>query len=246
MQKPELNEHIQKMLYKSKYVINESPIYRAVMDDKSFDPIPEGWNMKEAEGAISPASGQTSASTAPDPAAQPVGTAAPTQPTPDPAAAPQGTATTAAPAPEPVPSPAPAMDATSAPIAPAPDLGPSKEELQKKVMEYQLDAMRGMSRKMDELEGLVLSLNSQLAQFSKEVEKVKEPTDVEKFDNRKMDSHPYYFNLNDMWNNNTFQGRMDSMNSKGIVKTQDGGYMADFDQLPKLSPYEVKDSFDKF
>lgn len=241
MQKTQLNEHIKKMLYKSEYVISESPIYRAVMDDKSFDPIPEGWNMKEAEGAISPASGQTSASSAPDPAAQPVGTAAPTQPTPDPAAAPQGNATPAA---EPAPSPAPPTAAPS-PVAPAPDLGPTKEELQKKVMEYQLDAMRGMSRKMDELEGLVLSLNSQLAQFSKEVEKVKEPTDVEKFDNRKLDSHPYYFNLNDMWNNNTFQGRMDSMNSKGMIKTEDG-YMADFDQLPKLSQYEVKDSFDKF
>lgn len=244
MKKPELREHIEKMLYKSRYVVNESPIYRAVMDGASFDGIPEGWNMKEAEGAQP--SGSTQSSTTPDPAATPVGTAAPTPPTPDPAAAPQGTAAPAASTPSPSPSPAPTTPpmAAAVPAQPQPDLNKAKEDLQKQVMEYQLQAMRGMSQKIEQLEGLVGNLNSQLSQFSKEVEKVREPTDVEKFDGRKQDSHPYYYNLNDLWNNNTFQGRMDTMNTKGIVKTE-GGYMADFDQLPKMTDYEVKNSFDK-
>lgn len=242
-----LNEHINKLLYKSNYIVSESPIYKAVLDNENFDPMPD---MKEAAPAVGDEK-------EPD-------AVAPTPPTPDPAAttAPAGSLTPAPPAPTPEPTPAPAapapasaapmpspqgMDVSPAPAAPVePPMppAPDKDELEKKVMELQLDAMKKMSAKIQELEAMVGGLNSQLADFSDEVEKVKDPSDVEKFDERKLDSHPYYYNLNDLWNNNTFQARMDDMNTKGIVKTKDGGYQADFDAMPKMNQFQVKDSFD--
>jgi hypothetical protein len=254
MSKPELNEHIEKILRKSNYVIKESPIYRPVMDNEHFDPMPD---MKEAAPNDKP---EAQGKPAPD-------AVAPTPPTPDPAAstAPAGSNLPSPPTPSdssagapPAPSaPAaggstpPPMPTPSAPPMPEPQaaapmepMQPTKEELQKQAMELQLDAMKKMASKIDQLEGLVTSLNSQLADFSEEVDKVKDPSDVEKFNERKVDSSPYYFNLNDLWNNNTFQARMDTMNTKGIVKSKDGGYQADFDTMPKMNQFQVKDSFD--
>ncbi len=253
MYKPELNEHIERINFLTGYVVNESPKYKAIMDGSSYDSLPEGWNIKEAEGDNEPKDSSSPA----DPAAAPVGQASsspapasPSSATPTPVDNNSPVPASSAPvSPDPAVSSAPApvqepISAVPQPIQPPQPAVPSADELQKKVLEYQLEAMKNMSRKIEELEGMVGGLNSQLATFSAEVEKVKEPTDVEKFDERKLDSHPYYYNLNDLWNNNTFQGRMDTMNSKGIVRTKDGGYQADFDQLPKLSQYEVRDSFD--
>jgi hypothetical protein len=241
----DLKKQIDRINYISGYVVNETPSYRPVIDDSSFDSIPEGWNMKEADAPApapmpspEPMPSPSSGSTAPAPAAPMPSPAAPSQ----------------------APSPAPSQAPSIAPELPAANVAPetttpfssdgnqqpvaqSSEDLQKEVMRFQLDAMKKMSQKIDQLENVINSLNAQQAELHGEVQKVKEPTDVEKFENRKQDSSPYYFNLNDMWNGNTFQARMDSFNSQGIVKTKDG-YVADFDQLPKLSQYQVKDSFE--
>lgn len=248
------DKHIEKLLRlmnvttKSNYIVSESPIYKPVLDNENFDPMPD---MKEAAPAVGDEKKEPDA-------------VAPTPPTPDPAAttAPAGSLTPAPPTPTPEPTPAPAaatppapaampspqgMDispAPAAPIEPPMPPTPSKEEMQKQVMELQIDAMKKMSAKIQELEDMVGGLNSQLADFSNEVEKVKDPSDVEKFDERKLDSHPYYYNLNDLWNNNTFQARMDNMNTKGIMKNKDGTYQADFDTMPKMNQFQVKDSFD--
>lgn len=229
-----LNERIKKMLYNSNYIVSESPIYKPVLDAEHFDTMPD---MKEA---------------APVDNGEKPDAVAPTPPTADPVATKTSVGSLpSAPAtplpPEPMPSPQ-GMDIKSTAPVESPMLAepmqPSKDELEKKVLEFQLDAMKKMSSKIQELEGLIGSLNSQLADFSEEVEKVKDPTDVEKFDERKLDSHPYYYNLNDLWNNNTFQARMDNMNTKGIVKDKDGGYRADYDTMPKMNQFQVKDSFD--
>jgi hypothetical protein len=115
---------------------------------------------------------------------------------------------------------------------------------EKKVLELQLDALKKMSYKIEDLGNVVDSLNKRMEMFSNEVENVKEPSDKEKFDNRKLDSHPYFYNLNDLWDGNNFKNRMDQF-SKGYVKTEDG-YVADFDDLPKLAPHEVKASFHNY
>jgi hypothetical protein len=233
MSKQSLNERIDRINYMAGYVVNESPQYRPIMDDSSFDSIPEEWRMKEADAPAQ----------SPEPA--PTSTPAPASgatATPPAAAAPA----TPPPAPEPpMPQPDVSMPEPMAPPMPEPaPVQANTDQLQNDVMRLQLDAMKKMTEKIEQLESLVTSLNSQQAQLHDEVEKVKDPSDVEKFNERKQDSSPYYFNLNDMWNGNTFQGRMDNFNSKGIVKTEDG-YVADFDQLPRLSPYEVKNSFEQ-
>lgn len=238
MAKGDLRKQIDRINYIAGYVVNESPTYRPIIDSSSFDSIPEEFHMKEADAAPS----------TPEPAATPVptsGATAPSSPLSTPAA--DAAPMPSAPAPEmpqasppPMPEPPPMQPE---PMAAAP-VEPSAQDLQKEVMRFQLDAMKKMSQKIDQLEGVISSLNAQQAELHSEVEKVKDPSDVEKFAERKQDSSPYYFNLNDMWNGNTFQARMDNFNSKGIIKTDDG-YIADFDNLDKLSPYQVKDSFEQ-
>lgn len=246
MAKGDLRKQIDRINYIAGYVVNESPTYRPIMDSSSFDSIPEEFHMKEADAtAPSPEPAAAMPSPTPSGATGASPTLSAISPMPSTDAAPT---MPAAPAPEmpqastppPMPEPPPMQPE---PMAAAP-MEPSAEDLQKEVMRFQLDAMKKMSQKIDQLEGIVSSLNSQQAELHSEVEKVKDPSDVEKFAERKQDSSPYYFNLNDMWNGNTFQARMDNFNSKGITKTEDG-YVADFDQLPKLSQYQVKDSFEQ-
>ncbi len=237
-----LKEQVDKMLYKSSYIISESPTYKSILEDAVFDEIPEAEAPAPEENPMPSSAPATS--TPPQSNAAPAASPAPTSDAMPPVAPSPAPAPTTSPAPAPEVSAAPPMGATNGFSEPAPVVD-EKEEMQKEVMRLQIEAMKQMSAKITEMESVVDGLNAQLAEFSKEVDKVKEPTDIEKFQERKLDSHPYYYNLNDLWNNNTFQARMDGMNSKGITKTDDG-YVADFDQLPKLSQYEVKNSFDNF
>lgn len=242
----DLKKQIDRIMYVSGYVVNESPKYRPIIDETSFDSMPEGWNMKEAEApapealANTPPAAPTSGATASPATASPVAsTPAPAAPSPEPAAA----STSIAPE-------LPKADVTPEVTPHSSDgnqqgspMGQDKDQLQRDLMKFQLDAMKKMSQKIDQLESFIDGLNAQQAKLYSEVEKVKDPSDAEKFAERKEDSSPYYFNLNDMWNDNVFQGKMDNFNSKGIVKTKDG-YIADFDTLPKLNSYEIKNSFE--
>jgi hypothetical protein len=249
MAKKTLQEHVDRLLSMSK--LNESPKYKQVLGAESqFDVLPDYLKMHEA------GSGDTTGNSASTPAApapatpEPQGNAAPAAPAtgsaPLTGAVGSGSAPATGVTPEPPPdqiaaAPAPAVDPTMEPNPPM-DMGPSKDELEKKVMELLLDASKNMSEKISELENMVDLLNQKLESFGAEVEQVKEPTDIEKFTNRKQDSHPYYYNLNDLWNNNTFKARLDDL-SKGYVDTPNG-IVADFDNLPRFSPHEVKQSFD--
>jgi hypothetical protein len=248
--KKSLREHLERMKYVSKYAISETPKYKALVGDSGFDSLPE--YLKEAP------SGDTAA-----PTAQPQGgadAAAGLPPLPDEAPAAGGAS------PQPAPSAAPVQGSSGAPSnpeananvditttapaeqpvsqQPAPMQEPveTPEQTQKRVMELQLDALRKMSYKIEDLGSAVDNLNQRMEVYSSEVDKVREPSDMEKFENRKIDSSPYYFNLNDLWDKDNFKSRMDQF-SKGYVKTEDG-YVADFDDLPKMAPHEVKASFD--
>jgi len=240
------------MKYVSKYVINESPVYKSLVGNGGMDMLPE-YLMKEADSGATqhqaapelPPLPDAGGAAAPAPAAgaepQPVPSAAPVQGSSGAPANPETNAnvdiSTAAPA-EQMPSEAP-------PTIGEPVESPeSPESAQKRVMELQLDALKKMSYKIEDLGSAVDSLNDRMRVYSDEVEKVREPSDMEKFENRKNDSSPYYFNLNDLWKDDNFKSRMDQF-GKGYVKTEDG-YVADFDDLPKLAPHEVKASFDDF
>ena len=96
-----------------------------------------------------------------------------------------------------------------------------------------------------------------MATLTQDVEEVREPTNVEKLISKKQDSHPFHYNLADMWNGRDFQARMDYANNgqgnnmgkevdNGIRQLEDGSYIADFDALPKHTDAQIKDSFKKF
>jgi hypothetical protein len=55
-----------------------------------------------------------------------------------------------------------------------------------------------------------------------------------------------YYGLNDMWKGNWFQARRDDLGEKGMKQLDDGSYVADFDELPKLTTQEIKDSFNSY
>jgi hypothetical protein len=244
--KVSLQEQLERMKYVAKYAINETPKYKSLVSNSEFDTLPE-YLMREADGT----SGNT---VTPD-------ASMPTIPSPDAAQVDNGTN------PQPAPSAATVQNASGAPSNPETDTNveistvapeeqmPVDQAIQpepiapapspeKMVMQMELEAIKKMSAKIEDIGSVVDSLNQRLEIFSDEVEKVREPSDMEKFDNRKNDSSPYYFNLNDMWDKDTFRSRMDQF-SKGMVKTEDG-YVADFDDLPKLAAHEVKASFDEF
>ncbi len=251
------------MKYVSKYVINESPIYKSLVGNSSMDSLPEYLMREEKppqDNQQQPNAGAGVPAT-PVPAGLPDPTAAAPAPV-DPTAA----SVPAAGAPGAAPQPPPATPSAGAPSSPesntnvdistAPtdqtssevpsDMGSAApmDSPEKKVMELQLDALRSMSSKIEDLGSALDSLNQRMEVYSQDVEEVREPSDMEKFENRKIDSSPYYYNLNDLWDGNNFKARMDQF-SKGYVKTEDG-YVADFDDLPKLAPHEVKASLDPF
>jgi hypothetical protein len=245
--KSSIQEHIERMKYVSKYTINETPKYMSLIGDSEMDALPE-YLMREADAAPS---GDTANAAAPAPEGLPDPTAIAGG---EPEAA--GVAPVGAPTAEPTQAETdPNVEIRTAPATPeiggeAPmpmgnEIPPAPEETpEKKVLELQLDALKKMSYKIEDLGASIDSLNQRMEIYSNEVEEVREPSDMEKFENRKVDSHPYYFNLNDLWDNNNFKARMDQF-SKGYVKTKDG-YIADFDDLDKLPPHEVKASFNDF
>ena len=249
--KKSLREHLERMKYVSGYAINETPKYKSLVGDSGFDVLPEYLKEAPSGGTEQPAAPQAggdlpplpdaNAGSAPAPAAgatpEPPPSAAPVQNTSGAPDNPQGNTnvdiSTTAPAEQPP---------SEQPLSAAPELTPDQKQNQ--VMELQLDALKKMSSKIEDLGGIVDSLNQRMEIYSDEVEKVREPSDMEKFDNRKNDSSPYYFNLNDLWDKDNFKARMDQF-SKGYVKTEDG-YIADFDDLEKLPAHMVKDSFNDF
>lgn len=239
LRKRSLQESIERMKYVSKYVINESPKYKSLVGDGGFDRLPE-YLMREEDASPTGDTGNDNSITQ-EPLPEPT---ADVNATPAAGGEPQpaDVAPVGAPTAEPTPEELPMPDASTpeAPVEPA----PVEDSPEKRAMELQLDALRKMSYKIEDIGNAVDSLNKRMEIYSSEVEEVREPSDMEKFDNRKSDSHPYYFNLNDLWDNNNFKARMDQF-SKGYVKTEDG-YVADFDDLPKLAPHEVKASFDGF
>jgi hypothetical protein len=120
---------------------------------------------------------------------------------------------------------------------------PSPDQIQNDILKSSISAMQKMNDELNTLESTLGMLNHKIDGLNKEVEEVKEPTNVEKLMSRKEDSHPFYYNLNDMWDGNSFQARREVENSEGMKKTDDGSFVADFDSLPKYTDQEVNDSF---
>ena len=144
------------------------------------------------------------------------------------------------------------------PPEPIPDEGGEEDmerdetvnELQNEIIKNNIEILKSIHTKIDELNTTVINLNTRLNDLDKHVEEVREPTNVEKLVKQKDVSYPYYFNLNDFWKGNWFEkhngdGTMNTGNTGGgsIRQLPDGTYVADFDNLPKKSFIDIEKSF---
>ena len=256
-----MKEHIEKIMSKSGYVL-ESPSYRAIIDDdfdsyddpnalvsttpspvdgtsplREEDPLPDEEGEENAMGDL-----EMDALGGEQPAEEP--------------AAPAPDAGMEGGAPDEVAPPEMGGEMTGE--VPADDAGgevttPSPDELQNEIIKKNIDVMKQLNQKIDDLESGINNLNMQnqdlafkTQEMEKEVEEVREPTNVEKLMTKKEDSHPYYYGLNDMWEGNWFQARRDELGERGMKQMDDGSYVADFDEIDQFSDQQIKDSFDKY
>lgn len=232
-----LNEHLNRMKYLSGYALKEAK-YNLIQSMDEDDTIPEEFwstkpvsdsNVQEDEGDVQKPQDNT----------QGVKNNKQTPETPEMPAMPEDQIA-AGQEPTAVSEPTvPQSQPEESPIQPT----KSTDELQNDIIKTSIAAMQKMHNEMDKLNMSIEAINSKIDGLTKDVNAVKEPTNVEKLTSRKNDSHPFYFNLNDMWNDNWFQARRTVENSNGIIQLEDGTYVADFDTLPKYTDKEIKDSF---
>lgn len=121
----------------------------------------------------------------------------------------------------------------------------SVNELQNEIIRYNIDALKNIKNQIETLNNTVHNLNDKLDGLNRDVEEVREPTNVEKLVQKKDVSYPYYFNLNDFWKDNWFEKKYagDTEVSTGIRKLPDGTYVADLDDLPDKSFIDIEKSF---
>lgn len=126
------------------------------------------------------------------------------------------------------------------------------DEVQNDIIKHNIAATHKIIDQLEELDGYVQGLNGKLDNLTAEVEEVKEPLPVEKLISRKKDSFPFYLGLNDKWLGNYFgmtspdQDNYDEVEGhQGIRKLPDGTYIADFEDLGDLSNGDIKGSFNK-
>jgi len=126
------------------------------------------------------------------------------------------------------------------------------DEIQNDIIKHNISALKAIYDQIDQLNRNVDMINNKIDVLSTDVEEVREPTNSEKLLKRKESSYPYYFNLNDLWGGNWFEDKYslsgesnesDELQKKGIRKLEDGTYAADFDNLSKVSDFELKKTF---
>jgi len=223
-----LEEQLRKFKFRIDYKINESPKYRAlVQDGEEFDNVPLTNEAGEQEDAEIPGGGRI-----------------PTEPTVDDTNAPD----------EPIPAATP-PDAGAPPEDPnavnpmgaemnAP-AAPQVDDIQNEIIKHNIEAMKSIHDKLENLDVTIRGLNSKMDVITADVEEVREPSNSEKLMNKTNVSYPYYFNLNDFWKGNWFDEKRNEQQEKGITELPDGTYVADFDDLPQKSKADVQNSFNE-
>lgn len=132
------------------------------------------------------------------------------------------------------------------PAAPMGEPNPENQvdDIQNEIIKHNIEAMKGIQDTLMGLNQSIEGLNSKMNVLNADVEEVREPTDGEKLMNKTDVSYPYYFNLNDFWQDNWFdQKRVGENTEKGVKELPDGSFVADFDDLPQKSKIDVQDSF---
>lgn len=220
-----MNQQIRKILYKSNYQINETPKYKLVelINGGEQDEIPETPKKLDIVKEAGEEGGET--------------IQAPATPQAEPApVVPQTGATQ--PQVEPQQNIAP-IEPIQAPVAPQPSL----DDIQNDIIRMNIETMKIIHARVNELNNEVESLKNKNLESDKKIEALKPPTPGERLVNKKQDSHPFKYNLNDLWDGNHFQARRDELEENGIKRLEDGTYIADFDDLPNYSGNSIKNTY---
>jgi hypothetical protein len=238
-------DYLRKFRHRSGYVISETPKYRPLVGaNEEFDEIPVLTNEAGDEEDAPKPEGQVPPAPSND---QPQNADVPETPVPgfDAEAGgevpPEGDMTD--PMGDPVAPAAPA-DPMADPMAAPPAPENQVDDLQNEIIKHNIEAMKGIADQLQGLDSTLIGLNQKMDVLSADVEEVREPTDSEKLMNKTDVSHPYYFNLNDLWQDNWFEQKREAESGNGGVKElPDGSYVADFDDLPQKSKNDIQDSF---
>jgi len=244
-----LNEHLREIKYKTSYKINESPRYRPLVDGlEEYDEVPDANKTEEGLPVATPSGIFAEAGEQEDPEKQGL---TPTEPSNDqPVGMNPDAALGSTPA---LPDPEAGIDVPDMPLPPEGEMSvdpamPSPEQevdtLQNDIIKHNVEAMKSIHNELEGLVSMVQGLNSKMDELNAEVEEVREPTDAEKLMSKKNVSYPYYFNLNDFWDNNWFEEQRNLQSDEGGIREMpDGTYIADFDDLPQKSKTDIQDSF---
>lgn len=249
-----ISEHIKKIKYRMGYQINETPKYKPIIeDDAEFDEFPQevyatqdGFPVPNVGGSDAYLEEDKEELPDKDMPAEPTNTEAPQEDDVE--------------TPEQQPIDLPTQDSgeieTNTEIqtdtdVETPEELPTEEpsnnnevdKIQNDIIRHNIEAMKNLQSKLEDLENINNSLNNQLTVLNHKVKEVEEPTSAEKLMKQKENSYPFYFNLNDVWKNNWFQQERNSMNEKGIRELPDGTFIADFDDLNTHNDMDIDDSF---
>ena len=156
-----INEHINEIMFRSKYRINESPRYHQVINaNEEFDEFPK--DLAEADEELPPVTAPTK-EPAPEPAIDPAQAAAPAQPPVDPNQPPMDDPNMGDPMADP---------SMGAMIPEEPDV----DELQNEIIKNNLEAMKHIHDKLKSLDDFVKSIDTKMSVLSSDVEEVRAPS----------------------------------------------------------------------
>jgi len=227
-------EYLRKFRHRAGYVISETPKYRPLVgDNEEFDEVPAFTN-EAGEQEDAPKQGQVPPEPSND---QPQNTEPPV-----PAFDAEG-GDGDIPTPEDAPIDPMGGDMPVNPMG-APEQPENQvDDLQNEIIKHNIDAMKGIHDQLEGLNATIQGLNQKMEVLATDVQEVREPTNSEKLMNKTSVSYPYYFNLNDLWQDNWFDQKRGGEVEKGIKELPDGSYVADFDDLPQKSKTDVQNSF---
>ena len=219
-----INDLINEIMFRSNYRINESAKYHQVIDNnEEFDEFPK--EISEADDELPPVTAPTEkpAEDGIDPAIDP------TQEVPkhglDPNPADMGD-------PNNIPDMPNNFDQNNPEVLPEEQI--TVDDIQNDIIKTNLETMKYIHDQMKELDRYVKSIDTKMSVLTADVEEVRAPSNGEKLMAQKKVSYPYYYNLNDYWQDNSFEHKQEEENfGHGIKKLDDGTFIADFDDLPK-------------
>lgn len=198
-----IDKHINEIMFRSNYRINESPKYHQVIEaDEVFDDFPK--DVTEADEL------------------PPIEKPEEIPPVED--------------KPEVGSSKLPPVDDNPMPDPMMPEMPVepqiSVDDIQNDIIKTNLEAMKHINDQLKSLDDFVKNIDSKMNILTSDVEEVRAPSNGEKLMKQKNVSYPYYYNLNDYWEGNSFNQKKEDY-GQGITKLEDGTFIANFDDLPK-------------